>query len=208
MLSDTPTLVQLSSLQTLHLDHHYVCAGSEGNAVQSYPNQICIWTALKNTNIRLKSITSNRVSMGLIDYLASYDGVLENLVLKESWYDEIPVSNSQANRFFTDALPRHQSSLRCLEVQPCTRGRWCFEAGNEECLSDLWPELVTLNVGIYTGPQALEPNDEDPLVSHIRVILVQATMANATYRNISYCGPFSIASCPSLKNLACRLSRK
>lgn len=165
--SSYSSLPQLSALQTFDLNLRG--EQNDRNAKQCpLDSGTCIWTALKNTGVRLKSIKCDMVCKGFIDYTASYQGVLEELtVYPHRLRQEAQISELQADRFFDLALPPHHSSIRVLEIMGSYHSRWCFRecTTRRNWLHGPWDRLQMLKISIYLQDPALL--DEDPLVGSV-----------------------------------------
>jgi len=158
LYSSTPTLPQLTSLQSLNLNLE--CAVGTGRDMDSAQARAAtdLWDALRNTHIRLRSIVCAYVTGPFLKYLASYEGVLEELEVKDSWNEAPRTSKAYAGELFTSALPSHKSSLRSLDIVPSLESDWYLGQSNVECIVDTWPELVDLVIGVKVYEGGLTPH--------------------------------------------------
>lgn len=142
MHSRSSTLHQVSSLQSLSL-----CVQGRFDWPQGHVN---IFVALRQSGILLQQVSAP-ASAPFLDYLASYQGILQEVRIEDSRALVSETSESGADlaaRFFRDVIPNHQSSLRKLEIATGYDDGWAFGDLNSNMFIDPLPALEWLGIAI------------------------------------------------------------
>ncbi|KAH6912260.1 hypothetical protein BKA70DRAFT_1267114 [Coprinopsis sp. MPI-PUGE-AT-0042] len=136
--------VRFSSLQSLSLQ--------EDILDRVWPDRNCIFVALRQSGIRLQQVAAPD-SIPLVEYLASYEGTLQEVAIVDC---EEMIEENRANRtalalrFFREVIPKHQSTLRKIEITTSCDNGWAFGDLNTIMFSDPFPMLEWLSIAIRT----------------------------------------------------------
>lgn len=128
-------------------------------AFSSSPQEI--WDMFREEHICLTEIITDQVNEGLLQYLASYDG-LKSLVLSARTTGNAYASNKLAVEFYNEVLPRHAPTLVCLDILPDHEGKWCFGKHNSVSVLQCG-RLATLRMSVNS--LEIEREKEDIVVS-------------------------------------------
>ncbi|KAF6761749.1 hypothetical protein DFP72DRAFT_1041921 [Ephemerocybe angulata] len=121
------------------------------------PNAL-FWDALSEANIRLQLLFVNRVTPTLLQYLASYSGLVGLKIGGESeaeaYKNRQEGSESLARNLFDSVIPHHCNTLKPLSFSHCDYRAWSV---TEDYLKQilLCKSLVRLDI-IYHFPKKLE----------------------------------------------------
>ncbi|KAH6912259.1 hypothetical protein BKA70DRAFT_829787 [Coprinopsis sp. MPI-PUGE-AT-0042] len=141
--SKSTTLPQLSSLQSLSL-----LGGIEES--DSWPQaKENIFVALRQSGIRLRRVCAPQ-STPLLDYLESYDGILQDVEIEdpEEPMTETDDRKALAMRFFQKIVPKHQSSLQGITMISDEDDGWAFGDVNTSMFIGPLPMLESLRISI------------------------------------------------------------
>ncbi|KXN92872.1 hypothetical protein AN958_07081, partial [Leucoagaricus sp. SymC.cos] len=119
---DNTTLPHLRFLKSLTLLNNRI-PPRDGHPFSSTSAEI--WSALRTSQIHLERITTDAMDASLVEYLASYSGLIR-LYLRNINAPDHQSSDQLAELFFDSALPSHSSTLTDLHVLPHYEGKWCF----------------------------------------------------------------------------------
>ncbi|KAH6910327.1 hypothetical protein BKA70DRAFT_121262 [Coprinopsis sp. MPI-PUGE-AT-0042] len=143
--STSMALPQISSLQSLSL--------SGGVNRGAWPQeQDNTFVALRQSRIHLRQVTAPE-SPPLLDYLASYESVLERIQIEDSGQRDTELTvprTTLASRFFREVIPRHRSSLKEIGIDTDYDEGWAFgdSESNASMFVDPLPMLESLNMPI------------------------------------------------------------
>ncbi|KAH6912258.1 hypothetical protein BKA70DRAFT_829782 [Coprinopsis sp. MPI-PUGE-AT-0042] len=136
--------VRFSSLRSLSL---------QGDILDRvWPDRDCIFVALRQSGIRLQQVAAPD-SIPLVEYLASYEGTLQEVAIVDC---EEMIEENRANRtalalrFFREVIPKHQSTLRKIEITTSCDNGWAFGDLNTIMFSYPLPMLEWLSIAIRT----------------------------------------------------------
>jgi hypothetical protein len=146
LLSTSTILPQLSSLQSLSLMNSIFNRAS-AQEVGS------VFSALKQSNIHLRRVCGPE-SLGLIEYLASYEGVLQEVEI-EDW-DPITSGPSVhrttvnlALQFWQEVVPKHHSTLKSIRLWTMFDDFWAF--GNSDATTSMFVKPLPRLEQVYVG---------------------------------------------------------
>ncbi|KAF9038071.1 hypothetical protein BJ165DRAFT_1408002 [Panaeolus papilionaceus] len=122
-----------------------------------------IFEALRESSIRISSLSTDAVCPSLLTYLSSYSG-LKKLVLTGADGPSGTKEESErlAETFYVEALPLHRNTLEVLVIEPRFEGGWCFNSRNKETIGEL-KNLKSLKLavrGAEVGIPATSPPHE------------------------------------------------
>lgn len=156
LMTDVPQVI-LKNLTTVDLRQGSQSSNSLWDA---------LWVTLSLEQIRLRSLVVSRYHGNvdaILDYIQSYSG-LEVLSLISPWWHN-STYNDAADRFYKEALPKHEKTLLKLELKPVFVSRWCFGEHN----MDVFRRCVRLrSLWVRVEHQGLEsdPSPRDNWFAH------------------------------------------
>jgi hypothetical protein len=141
MRSQSTTLPQVPSLQSLSLPVDYR---------ECYKGRDNIFAALRQSGILLQKVAAPG-SVPLLDYLTSYQSILQEVTIEDSSDETSDPKESPAHlssRFFRNVIPKHQSSLRKIRIDASYDDGWVFGDSNTYMFLDPLPALESLNIAL------------------------------------------------------------
>ncbi|KAF9038046.1 hypothetical protein BJ165DRAFT_1531939 [Panaeolus papilionaceus] len=122
-----------------------------------------IFESLRESSIRISSLSTDAVCPSLLTYLSSYSG-LKKLVLTGADGPSGTKEESErlAETFYVEVLPLHRNTLEVLVIEPRFEGGWCFNSRNKETIGEL-KNLKSLKLavrGAEVGIPATSPPRE------------------------------------------------
>ncbi|TFK29046.1 hypothetical protein FA15DRAFT_664710 [Coprinopsis marcescibilis] len=124
------------------------------------------WTALRDADIWLRSVSVGRVSRPLLRYLASYPdcSVLKDLCLTDWFYYPSTEASILATQFFQDVLPFHRATLWTLKLMTDSKSGWEFGQLTEAFFHHSFPRLQALSVCLFPRGDGAHRSDLERLI--------------------------------------------
>lgn len=118
-------LSHLNSLVSLEL-HYRIAKPDDNDGTDRDISRV--WNLLRAAGIHLTSLDTNVANIELLNYIASYSGLV-SLALTALEFQDLTRSEILAKKFY-DVLSEHAQSLVRLSVSPSYSGSWCFSKEN------------------------------------------------------------------------------
>nr|GAT57494.1 predicted protein [Mycena chlorophos] len=121
-----------------------------------------VWALLVSRGIPLVSLTTDRVTEALLEYLKSYSG-LERLVINGDWRTASG-DGGLAGEFFDEVLPLHAPTLEVFRCVWAWRCDWCLGPNNASKIAEM-SHLIDLDMSV--NEEEVYTHDADKDVFHL-----------------------------------------